>query len=137
MKLDLSQPFDINRAKVYFKKLLDGGKCIELSEHRKSRTVKQNKYLHVCISLFAIEFGYNLEEAKTHLKRNCDFMRYDKDQETFLKRTRTLDTKELTDFIEWIRTYSAKEGCHIPSADEYLAQQFEIDKTISQHKEYL
>lgn len=137
MKLDLTNPFDINKAKTYFNKLMEQGKQIELKEVRKVRTIKQNAYTHVCITLFAIEFGYNLEEAKTHLKRNCDFMRYEKNGETFLKRTRDMNTKELTEFIEWIRTYSSQQGCYIPTSEEYINQRFEIDKEIDRHKEYL
>lgn len=139
MKLDLSKPFDINRAKVYLEKLSLDGKQIELKEIRKARTIQQNKYLHVCISLFAIHFGYNLEEAKTHLKRSCDFMRYVKPQtdETFLKRTRDMDTKELTGFIEWIINHAGINGCHIPTPEEYKTNQFEIDKEIDRHNKYL
>lgn len=137
MKLDLSKSFDLNRAKLYFKKLSEEGKQIELKEVRKVRTLSQNRYCHVCICLFAIEFGYSAEEAKTHLKRECESMRYQKGNEVFLRRTRDMDTKELTIFIEWIRTYASKQSCYIPGADEYLAQQFEIDKEIDRNKEHL
>ena len=65
MKLDLSKPFDKNKFVTYSAKLLEGGKQIELKEVRKSRTLKQNSYLHVIITLYAIYFGSTLEEAKT------------------------------------------------------------------------
>jgi hypothetical protein len=137
MKLDLSKPFDLNRANLYYAKLRTDGSKIELKVVRESRTLKQNAYLHVCITLFAIEFGYTIEEAKTDLKRYCSFMRYEKNGNQYLKETRGLNTKELTEFIEWIRTYSAQEGCYIPTSEEYINQRFEIDKQISNHKEYL
>ena len=137
MKLDLSKPFDLNRANLYYTKLKTDGSKIELKVVRESRTLKQNAYLHVCITLFAIEFVYTIEESKTHLKRACDFMRYEKNEELFLKRTRDLDTKDLTTFIEWIRVHSAQEGCYIPTSEEYINQRFEIDKQISNHKQYL
>lgn len=137
MKLDLTSPFDINKANTYFNKLMEQGKQIELKEVRKVRTIKQNAYLHVCITLFAIEFGWRLDHAKTHIKRNCPFMLEQVKGETFLRRTRDMNTKELTDFIDWIRTYSGQLGCYLPDPTEYLAQKFEIDKEIDRHKEYL
>ena len=137
MKYSTSKPIERKKAIVRFKMLLEQEKDIELKEVRKKRTIKQNSYLHVVISLFAIEFGYTLEEAKTHLKRCCSFMVYQKDGESFLKRTRDMNTKELTEFIEWVRNYSAEKGCYIPSAEEYLENQYSIDRDIQMNKEYL
>lgn len=137
MKLDLSKPYDKAKAETRFKVLLDKGAKIELKEVRKVRTLNQNAYLHVCISLFAIEFGYNLEEAKTLLKRECLFMIYEKNNNTFLKRTRDMDTQQLTKFIEWVRNYSASNGLYLPSSEEYLMHKFEIDKEIERNENYL
>jgi len=137
MKLDLSKEFDVNKAKVYFNKLLSNNKKIELKEIQLNRTVTQNAYLHVCIALFAIEFGYTIDEAKTLLKRECNFMFYEKNNVLFLKLTRNMLTGELTKFIEWIRNYSSNEGCYIPTADEYKDNRFEIDKHINSNKQFI
>jgi len=137
MKYDLSNSKDLadfRNKETYYR---EQGKKVELKIVRETRTLKQNAYLHVCITLFAIEFGYTIEESKTHLKRNCHFMRYDKNGETYLKRTRDMNTEELTKFIEWLRNYSAEQGCIIPSAEEYKENQFNIDREISKFKEYL
>ena len=137
MKYDLSNSKDLadfRNKETYYR---EQGKKVELKIVRETRTLKQNAYLHVCITLFAIEFGYTIEESKTHLKRNCHFMRYDKNGETYLKRTRDMNTEELTKFIEWLRNYSAEQGCVIPSAEEYKENQFNIDREISKFKEYL
>lgn len=137
MKYSTSNPIERKKAEARFKLLIEKGKDIELKEVKRKRTIKQNSFLHVVISLFAIEFGYNLEEAKTHLKRSCDFMRYTKNNEVFLKRTRDMDTKELTTFIEWVRNHSAENGLYIPTAEEYLLNQFEVDREIQRNKEFL
>ena len=137
MKYSLQNPTDVNKAITYFEKLVTDGKNIELKEVRKVRTLSQNKYLHVCITLYAIHFGSCLDEAKTDLKRECDFMRYQNNGNTYLKSTAKLDTKELTDFIEWIRNYASIEGCYIPTSEEYLTQKFEIDREIEINKKYL
>ncbi len=137
MKYDLSNSKDLSdfrNKETYYR---EQGKKVELKIVRETRTLKQNAYLHVCITLFAIEFGYTIEESKTHLKRNCHFMRYDKNGETYLKRTRDMNTEELTKFIEWLRNYSSEQGCIIPSAEEYKENQFNIDREISKFKEYL
>lgn len=137
MKADLSNNFELKKAETYFNKLKEGRAKIELTKKKEKRTVRQNAYLHVCISLFAIEYGYTLEEAKTLLKRECNFMTYEKNGSKFLKRTRDLDTEKLTHFIEWIRTYSSKNGYYIPTSEEYITNSFEIDRMIEAQKNYL
>jgi len=137
MKFNLSNPIDKNKFDNRVKYLRDNNKNVELKEIRKKRTLNQNSYLHVLISLYCIEFGYNREEGKVHLKRLCDFMRYDKNGEVFLKRSRDLNTKEMTIFIDWIRNHSSMEGCYLPTSEEYLTHQIEIDKEIDRHGEYL
>lgn len=137
MKYDTSQDIQKNKAIARFNKLVKDGKKIELKEVKQPRSLNQNSYLHVCINIFAVHFGYTSKEAKTHLKRACQFMVYEKNGEKFLKNTHTMDSKELTEFIDWTRNYSAQNGCYIPTAEEYLTNQFEIDREIDQNKGYL
>jgi hypothetical protein len=137
MKLDLNKPFDLNKFKAYCDKLILKRSKVELKELRDNRTVKQNSYLHVIISLYAIEFGYTLTEAKTYLKRECKQLTYEKNNVKFLRSTADLNSKEMTDFIDWIRNHSSVNGCYLPTSEEYLTNRFEIDKDIDKHKEYL
>ena len=60
-----------------------------------------------------------------------------KDDTKIVKQTRKLDTKQLTDFIDWVRTFAGMHGCYIPTPDEYIQNQFDIDREINRHKEYL
>ena len=137
MNYDTSNPIQLKRAQMRFKTLCDAGKVLALTERKKPRTVRANAYMHVCITLWAIEYGYTIEEAKTHLKRNCPGMTYEKGGEMFLKRTRDMDTAELAKFIDWIRNYAGAQGLYIPDADEYKAMKWEIDNEIQRHSEYL
>jgi len=137
MIYDLANNLDKNKAAYKFNKLAEDGKVINLTEKRKKRSLSQNSYLHVAITLFAVEVGYTIEEAKTVLKRECSFMRYEKEDFIFLKRTRDLNAKELTEFIEFIITYAAKMFITIPSSEEYILNQIDIDRHISQNKEYI
>lgn len=142
MKYNLANSIEKHKAITRFQKLLEDNKKIELKEVKPRRTLSQNAYLHVCITLYAIEFGFTVEEAKTQLKRLCDFMRYEKEDNNgkkivFLKQTSIMTTDEIGQFIDWIRTHSAKHGCYIPTAEQYKENAFEIDKNIEQYKEHL
>ena len=133
---------ELEKFDFYVDKLRKTECIVELKQIRKPRTIQQNKYLHVIISLFAIEAGYTLDEMKTVLKRECDFMRYRKSSgfekiEIFLKKSSQLNTKELTDWIDWIRNYAGQAGIYIPSPDDYLRNWAEIERTIEQQKQYL
>ena len=131
-------PIEKKKAIVYFTLLIDKNKDIEVKAIAKKRGVSNNAYLHVCINLYAIYVGYTMEEAKTVLKRTCSFMMYEKNGMKFLKRTRDLNDKETCDFTEWIRTHSAQvHGNYIPSPTEYKENRIQIDKEISNNKEFL
>ena len=131
---DIVQQTDFD---IRCKQLKEQGKEVELVSKQKKRTISLNSFLHVVITLFAINFGYSIEEAKTLLKRMCFFMVYEKKGIKFLKRTRDLDNLECSKFVEWIRNYSAKNGYYILDAEEYKKKSYAIDSEINKHKEYL
>jgi len=137
MKYDLS----ITRDRLEFinktSRVIHEGVKVELTKTRKKRTVKQNAYLHIVFNLWAINYGDTLLEAKTDLKRDYG-MFYTKNGKRYLKSTADLNTKELSTFIEWIRNRAAKEGdFYICTAEEYLIDQFNIDKEIQSNRQYL
>jgi len=136
MKLDLSKQIDLNKAKNRFEQLVEKGAKIELKEIRPTRSLPQNAYLHVCLSLYGIHFGYTLNEAKTDLKRNYGLV-YEKGGKKYLRSTANLDSKELTEFIEYIRDVAGVNGCAIPDAEFYLQHKFAFDREIEQNKNYL
>lgn len=137
MLYDLKNIVDSSEAKINLRKYIEDGKKIELKVINKRRSITLNAYLHVCITLYAIHFGYSLEEAKTLLKRLCPFMIYEKNGHKFLKKTSKLNNTECSDFVSWIRNHSSHNGCYIPTSEEYKTNKFSIDKEISKHKEYL
>ena len=137
MKYNLDNPQEIKKAYAYLSKLSENSKEVEIKAIRKKRTISQNSYLHVCVSIIAIELGYNLEECKTMLKRKCNFMIYEKNGQKFLRRTRDMQTDELTKFIEWIRNFGGVNGINIPTSEEYLLNRINIDNEIERNKEFL
>ena len=137
MKYDLSQPSDQYKAKSRFEYLLKNEKKIELKEVRKPRSLSQNSYLHVVITLYAIAYGCRMNEAKTDLKRAYGLY-YEKNGNKYLISSADLDSKQMTEFIDFIRTKSSQEmSYYIPTSEEYLLEKFSLDGHIDRHKEYL
>lgn len=130
MKYDLSSKLDKMRAQTRFDQLLKLGKRIELKAYQPPRSIKQNRYLHACIGLIAQETGYTLEEAKTVLKRKHGLY-YERNGEHFLKSTRELSIKEMTDFIDWMRHMASETlGIYVPTSEEYFTDPFALDKEL-------
>ena len=137
MLLDLNIEFDREKFKSRIEKLLDKKVKVELTEKRELRSIVHNAYCHVCISLFCIHIGYTMDEGKTHLKRKCEFMKYEKNGELFLKKSSKLDSKGMADWIKWIRNYAGMQGVFIPDPDQYKRNWNEYEKTIEACKPYL
>lgn len=132
MKLDLSQPFDLQRAKEYFKKLIESESKIELKKYSPKRSLSQNAYLHVLFQYIALETGYTTEQAKVLMKRRFgSFMVETINGEKFLVSTASLDSSQLTQFIDFIRQYASEEmEIYLLSADDYKFNRFEVEKEL-------
>lgn len=130
MTFDFSNPSDTEKAYDYLMDLVDKGAKTKITRIKTKRTVSQNSYIHVCLGLICAETGYSMQEAKTVLKREHG-LTYKKNGNVFLKSTADLNTGEMTAFIDWIRNFSLDQlGAYIPTPDEYLQNQFEIDKQL-------
>jgi hypothetical protein len=137
MKFDLSNELDVKKFLTKIDKDIEKGKRVEYKVQSKPRNLSQNAYLHVAITLYAIEFGSTLNEAKTDLKRMYPKGVYIKDGKQYLVETSKMNQEEISDFINWIREHAGKEGCYIPTSEEYLEQKFYIDREIDKQKQYL
>ena len=140
MKFDANIELDAKKARTYLENLIKEGSRFEIVKKNKQRTIKQNAYLHVCITLYGIHFGLSIAEAKTDLKRDCpyhDFTRYQKNGRLYLASTSNYTTDQAGMFIDWLRTYAGKNGCYIPTSEEYLENKWSIDKDIERNKEFL
>lgn len=137
MIYNLTDILDQTKLMVRINQLIQDGKTIELKEVREKRTIAQNKYIHKLFEIFGNETGYTADEAKTLLKRECPFMRYEKNGKPFLKHTSEMDTKELSEFTEWCIEYAGKNGIFLPTPEEYLKHQNEIEKELNKNKKYL
>lgn len=122
MRFNLSNKGEVQRVKTRLNFLYKKGATIEIVEKRKQRTRKQNSYLHLILTLFAMETGYTLEEVKQDIfKRDVckEFFEYKKGERTFYRSTSDLDTGEMTSAIEKFRNWSSvTAGIYLPAPDE-------------------
>ncbi|MGV0854804.1 hypothetical protein ACTS9E_04315 [Empedobacter brevis] len=114
------------KAITRIKKLLDNKAVIEIIEKKPTRTIKQNRYLHLILGFFASETGYTLEEVKQEIFKKIVnpalFYEGEIGELVSIQRWRStadLDTFEMTQAIEKFRDYSSAEaGIYLPSPDE-------------------
>ena len=131
MKLNLSIQADANKAETYFAKLLKDGAKIELKKIAPPRSINQNSYVHCLFTLWGAEYGFSLDEAKQVVKEQLGYI-YTKSFNQFLVKTSTMTTKELSEFVDKFRNWSASEGLYLPTAEEYLTRHFDYSKEIEQ-----
>ena len=137
MIYNLEKPTDREKFNKRIPGLLEGEKIVELREVRRRRTLDQNSYLHVLFTIWAVEYGYTMQEAKTLIKRRCPFMVYEKNGDKFVKQTSKMDTGELTEFIDWFRSWSSQNGLYLPTPEEYYQEQYFYHNLGEQNKEFL
>lgn len=146
MLLDLNNQLDKRKGEVYFQKLMEEGAKIELTKKQPRRTGRQNKYIHAIFCIYGMEYGHTEREVKQIIFKkyaNPELFQYDFIDPTTgetskeYKSTAQLDVQQMTKAIERFRNYSAMNGLYLLSSDEYIEQQFHIDKEINKFKEYL
>jgi hypothetical protein len=120
------------KAKAYLDKLIAKGAQVEIVEKRKPRTRNQNAYFWALMSLFGVDTGYTKDEASVVFKRKLGMV-YEKEGQKFLRSTASLDVKEMTQYIEKVRNYSALQGIYLPSADEYWTNANDYNQIIDQN----
>lgn len=95
--------------------------------HRYRRNISQNSYLHLIFSFLEMHWntGHTQEELKELMK--CKFLKMysEKLKTTYIRPTRELDSKEMSEFIEKIRAWSL-EFLHleIPSPEDHRMIQY-------------
>lgn len=120
---------DHKKAHEHLKWLLEKKKRFEIVEKRRIRTDRQNKYLHLILSYFALEVGETLDYIKHEIFKvtiNPDIFKTQrvnpKSKKTRIdwRTTVGLDTKEMSVCINRFRNWCLqKAGVYIPEANEY------------------
>ena len=120
-RYDTSKPLEAKQAKARLSYLISKGARVELTEKRKQRTYSQNNYLHLILTAWGGELGYDLDEMKQLLKRDLmpSVFKYERNGRTFYRSTADLNTKEGTRVIDKIRATALEStGYYIPTPNE-------------------
>lgn len=129
MIFNLKNEADRYKAKAYINRLLSLGKTVEIKEVRKTRSLSQNRYLHLILAWFAYQTGYTLEETKQYIFKkivNPEIFYLENFNGKFgeverWRSTRDLNTKEMTTAIDKFRDYSSLEaGIYLPEPNDLL-----------------
>ena len=134
MTYDFKIELDLLKADTRWEALKRKGAVVELIE-RKTRTPRQNNYLHLIIGVVAMETGNTIEYTKEkYFKRKVNpdlFIRWKDDRiigkTEYLRHSSELTKEEMTQAIDKFRNWAATEGWYLPSPD---------DKTLLQSVEY-
>lgn len=144
MIYDTSKEFDKQRAITRFNQLISKGRRIELKSIEK-RSLSQNNYLHLILSLLAIETGNTLDYAKeVFYKRTANkdiFVRIKDDellgQTEYLRSSASLSQEEFSTSIDRLRDWSSQvAGIYLPAANE---QEFltSIEYEMSRYRQWI
>jgi hypothetical protein len=99
---------------------------IEIKEYRKKRSIPQNAYIHaVPFKIISDHTGYSIDDIKEWL---CGEFTGWEEYEVFGKKkvrpilsTSQMNSKQMTDFIEWMQWWAMSEhNLYIPSPNEWV-----------------
>jgi hypothetical protein len=130
----IAKPNDRSKAIEYLNFLFDKGKSVKIESVSGKRSLSENAYMHgVVFTVFAVELGWLLDEAKQYFKKL--FLSYEKHGQKFERETSKLDVKEMEHFLECCRTHSLKEhGIRIPLPNEVTD---EVLEELIKYQKYL
>jgi hypothetical protein len=136
---------DANSARERLNWLIENGKRFDLTEKRRGRSLSQNRYLHLVLGWFGLEYGYTLEEVKSEIFKkevNAELF-YDGEKDGPVKvqiwrSTADLNTAEMTTAIDRFRDFSAKLGTYLPEPNDLASlDQIERDLSKQSSKQYI
>jgi len=127
MKYDLSKPYQQKKAQEYLDRLIDTESKASLTKIHPRRTTDQNSYMHVLFKLWGDEYGYFMDESKVEIKYALGYYVQKKGGAIHYHKTSTMDTKELTIFIDLFRDWSNVNGLYLPTSKEYLQEKLYFD----------
>ena len=99
---------------------------IEIKQYRKKRSVDQNAFLHgVPLKMISDTTGYEIEDMKTYLLGEfsgwTEYEVWGQLRKRPNKRSHELNTKEFTEFLDFIQRWAAQElGLLIPNPNEVI-----------------
>ena len=146
MLLDLSKTFEINKAETKLQQLIKKGAKIELTEKKAMRSVKQNSYLHSILTIFAVEYGEQIEYVKQTIFKatvNADLFIYERTNKITgeireaLLSSKDISKDEMIIAIEKFRKFASENGIYIMDAEEFKQNYFLVQQMAEENKFYL
>jgi hypothetical protein len=118
------------------------GHWIEFSVKRPTRTLQQNKYLHVCLQIMSSETGYLVDELKQMFAKSIVWMHSEKvnvftgELEVTTRSTASLSDTECVLYIDLLRLTASEMGIDIPTSEEYLQAKCLIDQKLENETKF-
>lgn len=101
---------------------------INIVVHRERRTIDQNRLLFLWINCISSETGQDKDDLHRYFKRKFlpqNYRRVFNEQLYVEPTTTTLDTKQFTDYLNLIHSFSASElGITLPNPEDAIWAQF-------------
>lgn len=143
MLYNLSDDLDRKRFLAKVDYLCGKGGMVELSGKR-TRTLSQNNYAHLCFGVLAMEVGESVEYVKQEVfKRICnpDIFVVEKHNPILgtiqvLRSTAELTTGEMSTAIDRYRKWCSEQGVYIPEANEQ-AIIASLEAQLSKYQRYV
>jgi len=145
MIYDLSNPYDVTKAKEAISDMIDSKVTIELKKKLPIRSDAQNRYLAILLRYLACQLGYSEEEVKVDIYKrlvNRAIFQRDKinqkgNEVTYLRSSKELTTEEMALSITRLRNYSSSEiGIYLPPPTDQPFISY-LEKEVERYKEYL
>lgn len=135
MIYDLETPADRQRIVSAITALKEGVRWVVTIKRFRRISPPQFRYLHVCLACIARETGNTLVDVKEGYKAmflpRSRVRIFDRELDIPAS-TKTLDTKQLTDFIEAIRSDAAQQGIELPRPGDRHFERF-----YEEYKDYI
>lgn len=129
---NLSATFDKNAFMAAVDKFASAGDVVKLERIPPPRTNSQNRYYWALVAILSDFTGYESDEVHNlcieHYAPEYTRVSNSGKENTFKLSTSKMDTKQMTDYINSIRTMGDRIGCYLPTADEFRTNWQQIEK---------
>lgn len=142
----LNNRLDLDQFKVKIDHFIKNGKVVELTEKKQKRSLSQNSYLHLILSVYALETGLDLECTKQQIFKSIvnpeTFKREAVNEKTgevieYYRSSAKLDKSEMTLCIDRFRHHASSElGIYLPEPSDLVAIS-QMEREVSRNKQYL
>jgi len=142
MRIEPNKPWSRTKGIDYFKKLIDGKEPFDLVKPQRKRTIQQNSYFHVACKYIASLSGettQDIKDKRVKAKWCRDVFYIPLDEEhNYCRSSATLTKEEMSLVIERMIIFAAQDlEIRVPTSEEYIIHQDEINGEINRNKQFI